>query len=104
MAMGKCAICGKEYQLCNNCDKLKELGSWKSVVDSPSHFFIYSTLHMYTIGKRNIEQTKKELELCDLSDLDEFLPHIKAEIEKILKYKKSVEKQKFFNAKNKDSE
>lgn len=78
-----CKICGAGYHVCNTCSNQKTFKPWRTVVDSPEHFLIYSAIHGYTISN-NKEQAKSELEKCDLSGLENFRPEIKSVIEEIM--------------------
>lgn len=83
MAIAKCKICNQEYEVCNTCESQKILRPWRTVVDSVEHYKIYLALHGYTISKDK-EQAKLALQNCNLSDLKNFNPEIKAAIKEIM--------------------
>lgn len=78
-----CSICGTGYHICKSCLQQKTFKPWRTVTDSIEHYKIYLAIHGYTISKDK-EKAKNELESCDLSDLDDFNPEIKAVIKKIM--------------------
>lgn len=83
MAIAKCKICNREYDVCNTCESQKKLRPWRTVVDSVEHYKIYLALHGYTISKDKV-RAKVALQNCDLSDLKNFNPEIKAVIKEIM--------------------
>lgn len=92
-----CSICGKGYHLCQTCSDQKTIKPWRSVTDSIEHFKIYTAIHGYTISKDK-EIAKKELQKCDLTELNSFNSEIKTVIKEILdepeKVKMSSRKRK----------
>lgn len=78
-----CSICGRGYHLCQTCSDQKIIKPWRSVTDSIEHFKIYTAIHGYTISKDK-EVAKKELQKCDLTELEDFNPEIKTVIKEIL--------------------
>ena len=78
-----CSICGAGYTKCNSCAEQRSLKPWKSVTDSIEHYKIYLALHGYTLSK-NKDAAKQELNNCNLSDLENFKPEIKAVIKEIM--------------------
>lgn len=92
-----CAICGKGYHLCQTCSEQKIIKPWRTVTDSIEHFKIYTVIHGYTISKDK-EVSKKELQKCDLTGLENFNKEIKTVIKEILdepaKIKVSSKKRK----------
>lgn len=78
-----CAICNRGYHICNSCAEQKKLKPWRSVTDTIDHYKIYLAIHGYTISK-NKEQAKKELESCNLFDLESYNPEIKKVIKEII--------------------
>lgn len=79
----KCTICNKEYEVCNSCLEQKTFKPWKSIVDSIEHYKIYLAIHGYTLSKDK-EKAKSELQNCNLNDLENFKPEIKAVIKEIV--------------------
>ena len=77
-----CAICGKGYHVCMSCKEEVTFKPWRSVTDTVNCYKIYMAIHGYTVTK-DAEQAKKELDTCDLSDVDSFLPEIQEVIKKI---------------------
>lgn len=79
-----CKICGHGYHMCGSCLEQKTFKPWKSVTDTIEHYKIYLAIHKYTISN-NKEIAREELQCCDLSDLENFKPEIKAVIKEIIK-------------------
>lgn len=77
-----CSICGAPYRICNSCLRSKSFRSWRTIADTAEHYKIFMALHGYTLsGDR--EAARQELQRCDLSDLKNFKPEIKAAIREI---------------------
>lgn len=85
-----CSICGKRYHKCVTCKSEQAFFPWKSVADSANCWKIYYHLSNFTKGVCSVDETHKQLENCDLSELDSFQDHIKRKIKEILT---KVEKQ-----------
>lgn len=78
-----CRICGKGYHVCNSCLAQKTIKPWRTITDSMEHYKIYFVLHSYTISKDK-ESAREELRNCDLGDLEQFKPEIRAAIREIM--------------------
>lgn len=78
-----CDICGKPYHMCSTCKEIKTFTPWRTVTDTLPHYMIYLVLSEYT-NTKNKEKAKKELEKCDLSEVDSFNPEIKSVIAEIM--------------------
>lgn len=90
-----CSICGNGYHICNSCLEQKSFKPWRTVTDTIEHYKIYLAIHGYTVSKDK-ESAKNELQMCDLRDLKNFNPEIKAVIEEIMaetKKKKVISKK-----------
>lgn len=79
----KCTICNKEYEVCNSCLEQRTFKPWKTVTDTIEHYKIYLAIHGYTVSKDK-EKAKDELQGCNLNDLENFKPEIKAVIKEIM--------------------
>lgn len=97
--MNNCAICGKEYEVCSTCAKVKSFTPWRTITDTIDCYRIYTVLSSYTKGASK-EVTKEMLSSLDLSDLDNFQPDIKAVIKDIMKEEKP--KKIFYKKENKN--
>ena len=84
-----CDVCGKKYHVCLSCQQEKAFKPWRTVVDTTDHYKIYMAVHGYTVTKDK-EMAKKELSVCDLSELDSFSDNIKKAINEILSEDKTV--------------
>ena len=78
-----CCVCGKRYHVCKSCLEQKTFKPWRTVTDTVEHYKIYLAIHSYTVSKKK-ERAKSELKQCDLSELESFLPEIKAAILEIM--------------------
>lgn len=78
-----CKICGRGYHVCNSCLEQKTIKPWRTITDTAEHFLIYTAIHGYTISKDK-EKAKKELQDCNLSDLENFKPEVKYVIKEIM--------------------
>ena len=88
-----CSICGKKYHVCLSCQQEKAFKPWRTVVDTIDHYKIYMAVHGYTVTKDK-EMARKELSVCDLSELDSFSDNIKKAINEILSEDKTVTEAK----------
>lgn len=87
-----CSICGKGYRMCISCIDAMRANPWKIHTDTAEHYKVYQILHGLTVGVYTEDEAKNKLGNVDLSDLEDFRPHIKQRIKDILKSKDSVEK------------
>ena len=79
-----CAICGAGYHVCQSCLETRQFKPWRMVTYTVRHFKIYSILHDYEIRSMDRQAARNALADCDLSDLDSYLPEIRARIGEIL--------------------
>jgi hypothetical protein len=87
-----CSICGKGYRMCISCIDTMKATPWRIHTDTAEHYKVYQILHGLTVGVYTEDEAKNKLGNVDLSDLEDFRPHIKQRIKDILKSKDSVEK------------
>lgn len=78
-----CSICGNKYTVCRTCADQLSLKPWRTVTDTAEHYKIYLAIHGYTLSKDK-EKAKKELERCDLSELENFNSEIRSVINEIM--------------------
>ncbi len=78
-----CKICNKGYHICNSCQKSEGVNSWRSVAESREHYKIYLAIHHYTVSK-DAAAARAELQACDLSDAETFLPEIRSALKAII--------------------
>ena len=84
-----CAICGKKYHVCLSWQQERSFKPWRTVVDTTDHYKIYMAVHGYTVTKDK-EMARKELSVCDLSELDSFSDNIKKAINESVAEEKAV--------------
>lgn len=78
-----CAICGEKYHVCNSCSEQRNFKPWRTVTDSINHYKVYMAIHAYTLTG-NKEVAKSDLDNCDLTESNIFLPEIRCVIRDIL--------------------
>ncbi len=93
-----CTICNKGYHICHSCSEQKFLKPWRTVTDTIEHYKIYLAIHGYTLSKDK-ESAKRELENCDLSEIEIFNPEIRSVIKEIM----TEPKKNNFSKKGKNS-
>lgn len=78
-----CSICGKKYHVCRSCNDIQSFQPWRTVCDTLPHYMIYLILAEYTKTKDKVS-AKKELEKCNLSELNTFDEDVKKVIKEIM--------------------
>lgn len=82
-----CCICGAGYHVCNSCLDQKEFKPWRTITDNIEHYKIYLVIHDYTLSKDKEfakKMAREQLQMCDLSGLENFNSEIKSIINDIL--------------------
>lgn len=79
-----CAICGKEYVMCYSCKHDRAAAPWKMHCDTAEHYKVYQIIHGYTCGVYTEKEAAKKLKNVNLDDVDEFRPHIKDIVKKLM--------------------
>ena len=88
----KCTVCGKDYHMCLSCKDKMRMSPWKMYTDSAEHYKIHQIIHGYSTKVYTEDEVRDKLKNVDLSDLEDFKPHIKQIIKDILKEEKLVVK------------
>lgn len=78
-----CEICGKGYYVCKSCSDQIMIKPWRTLVDTIEHYKIFLVVHEYKKNK-NKKKAKKELENCNLSDMENFKLEVKMIIDEIV--------------------
>lgn len=97
-----CSICGNKYHMCVTCSEVKSFMPWRTIVDNVNCYKIFLSLRDYTNKIKTKEDVKAELEKCDLSEINIFIPEVKSVIEEILKNDPKSKKIKTLSSEEKD--
>lgn len=85
-----CSICGSSYHLCLSCKDSMKLHPWKIHCCSSECYKTFQILKGFNNGIYTKEEAKEKFKNVDLSNLKNFIPHIKKAIKDILKEEKSI--------------
>lgn len=80
-----CSICGKSYHKCLSCRDSMKLQPWKMFTDTSEHYKVFQVIRGFSTGVYTKDELRSKLKNIDLSDLNDFRPHIKDIIEDALK-------------------
>lgn len=80
-----CSICGKSYHKCLSCRDSMKLQPWKMFTDTSEHYKVFQAIRGFSTGIYTKDELRSKLKNIDLSDLNDFRPHIKDIIEDALK-------------------
>lgn len=96
-----CSICGNEYYVCLSCRDSVKANTWKIHTDTAEHYKVYQIIHGLSTGVYTKDEAKIRFKNVNLSDLDNFRPHIKNIINDVLREPvvKTVEKVKDIESK-----
>lgn len=87
-----CSICGKRYHVCATCSDTKNFTPWRTITDTINCYKIFIIIRDYTNGYKSKEDTKVELEKCDLTEVDLFTEEVSKVIKELLKTDKRTKK------------
>lgn len=87
-----CRVCGSAYHRCDSCNEKNGVLSYKRFTDCPNCFKIYATI----TSNDSIDEKKKILKTCDLSEINNFNIEAKKEIELIME-EKTIKKKSINN-------
>ena len=96
--MGKlitCAVCGKQYEYCQNCDKYRNF--WKTTYCCENCKNIYDVCSKYAFKHIDKATARKELSNLDISKIENFHPSLQANIFDILEDDGSANNEKPIN-------
>lgn len=85
----KCDICGKEYYVCQSCSEVTKFKPWRTVTDTFDHYMVFLALSNYH-HNGNVEEARKALSSCDLTDYESYNENIKSVIDEIMKDKQEA--------------
>lgn len=94
-----CSICGSPYHLCLSCKDSMKLHPWKIHCCSSECYKTFQIVKGYNNGVYTKEEAKDKFKNVDLSNLKNFIPHIKKIVEDILKEEKPVAKKVVYSKK-----
>ena len=80
-----CSICGKGYQMCLSCKDSIQLAPWKIHTDTSEHYKVFQIIRGLSTGVLSKTEAKIKFKNVDLSDLNEFRPHIKKIVKDVLR-------------------
>lgn len=96
-----CSICGNPYHLCLSCKDSMKLHPWKIHCCSSECYKTFQIVKGFNNGVYTKEEAKEKFKNVDLSNLKNFIPHIKKIVKDILKEEKPiVEKLVYTKRKN----
>ncbi len=87
-----CCVCGTKYHGCDTCDDTKTYMPWRTIVDSIEHYKIYIIIRDYVNRTIDKAEAKNQLNKCEMTGLDNFIPEIKVIIKEILKEETTINK------------
>ena len=80
-----CSICGSPYHLCLSCKDSMKLHPWKIHCCSSECYKTFQVVKGFNNKVYTKEEAKDKFKNVDLSNLENFVPHIKKIVEDILK-------------------
>lgn len=85
-----CIICGESYHFCPTCNSDSGKPAWHFVFDKERCNEIYEICVSYRDKVIDVKEAYERISKLDLSDLENFAPSTKAQIEEIMSYKKKT--------------
>lgn len=67
MSKLKCTVCGREYDACPTCLKVKSYSAWRNIACSEEHYKIFNIVSYYAHGDITKEVAKEKLSGIDIS-------------------------------------
>lgn len=67
MAVQKCYVCGKEYEVCHSCDGTR-INPWRKTVCCPQHYQVRMVYFEYRDGSITADQAREMLEHIGITD------------------------------------
>lgn len=78
-----CCLCGTKYSYCPSCTTDRNKPSWMTVFCSENCRNIYNTTTKYGMKKISAVEAKKDLDVCGLSNKEQFNAHAKKMLDEI---------------------
>lgn len=85
-----CSICGSGYHLCLSCKDAMKLHPWKIHCCSSECYKTFQIVKGFNNGVYTKEESKDKFKNVSLSNLENFVPHIKKIVKDILKEEKPI--------------
>ena len=85
-----CSICGSPYHLCLSCKDSMKLHPWKIHCCSSECYKTFQIVKGFNNKVYTKEEAKDKFKNVDLSNLENFVPHIKKIVKDILKEEKPM--------------
>lgn len=84
--MGKCLICGEEYEVCPYCPTTIKATPWRTVCCSREHFVIYMLVREFDAGIIDSQEAREYIKetRMDLSDKGSFDEGVQKIIKRIM--------------------
>lgn len=87
-----CKICGKGYHMCLSCRDYANLHPWQAHTDTGEHYKIFQILRGITNGVLTDAEAKERLETVNLEGWQNFLPEVRDELDRIMKFENTKAK------------
>lgn len=81
----KCICCGTAYAYCDSCPSDRHKESWYAIYCSENCRKIFKAANDFFFEKSTKEEAAEVILSCDLSNLENFKPGVREDIEDILK-------------------
>lgn len=85
-----CSICGNPYHMCISCKDSMKLHPWKIHCCSSECYKTFQIVKGFNNGVYTKEEAREKFKNVDLSNLKDFVPHIKKIVKDILKEEKTI--------------
>ena len=75
--------------MCQSCSEVTKFKPWRTVTDTFEHYMVFLALSNYH-HNGNVEEARKALSSCDLTDYESYNENIKSVIDEIMKDKQEA--------------
>lgn len=90
--MSECLLCGKEYEVCKLCPRVREFTPWRIDFDEPRHFQIYAIVQDIRANTLTNAEAKESLDRLHVTrdEVLTFVPSVQATLLPVLDDGKKV--------------